>query len=50
MIAVIIAVVITVALWCCCKAAGDVDEKDDRMKQPTSKKAEKALEEIGRET
>jgi hypothetical protein len=30
MIAVIIAVVITVALWCCCKAAGDVDERDDR--------------------
>lgn len=50
MIAVIIAVVITVAIWCCCKAAGDADERDDRMKQPTSKKAEKALEEIGRET
>jgi hypothetical protein len=26
MIAVIIAAVITVALWCCCKAAGDADE------------------------
>jgi hypothetical protein len=50
MIAVIIAVVITVAIWCCCKAAGDADESDDRMKQPTSKKAEKVLEEINRET
>lgn len=30
MIAVIIAVVITVALWCCCNAAGDVGERDDR--------------------
>jgi hypothetical protein len=30
MIAVIIAVVITVALWCCCKAVGDADERDDR--------------------
>jgi hypothetical protein len=30
MIAGIIAVVITVALWCCCKVAGDADERDDR--------------------
>jgi hypothetical protein len=44
------AAVITVALWCCCKVAGDADERDDKMKQPTSKKAENALEEIGRET
>jgi hypothetical protein len=30
MIAIIIAVVITVAIWCCCKAAGMTDERKEK--------------------
>jgi hypothetical protein len=30
MIAVIIADVITVALWCCCKAAGRADRQEEK--------------------